>query len=239
MSKVLLIAGMHRSGTSILSRWVHEMGINMGNKLHPVSKPDKEGHYEDIDFLNFHRKLFDHNNLPYTVKNGEKIKIPDKFKEQAIALIETKSNQKQWGFKDPRTCLLLPFWHKNLTEQGHEVYYLMLYRRKKDVVKSLMKRLYKHHKKRAGQWPLFGKYWKDHLKLTLRKKEFEKEFSDSYERHLHEMTGFTLEANPRNLLHVQYESMIKEQDQIIAQLEKWGFCTKPFSLKTIFEEKLL
>ncbi|OHB81176.1 MAG: hypothetical protein A2W31_05030 [Planctomycetes bacterium RBG_16_64_10] len=45
-----------------------------------------------------------------------------------------------WGFKDPRTCQLVPFWQRLLTELGRRPHYVITFRHPMDVAASLAKR---------------------------------------------------------------------------------------------------
>ena len=52
---VVAVAGMHRSGTSLVSRFLHDSGINLGERLHVDLRTNPYGHYEDEEFLEFQR----------------------------------------------------------------------------------------------------------------------------------------------------------------------------------------
>ena len=63
------------------------------------------------------------------VPSGEEVK-------SARALIRRRKSRKIWGWKDPRTCLFLDFWHSLLPQAR----YVFVYRHPVEVVLSLLRR---------------------------------------------------------------------------------------------------
>jgi len=51
---ILVIAGMHRSGTSLLAALASEAGFDMGARLLAAGPGNPGGHFEDLDFLELH-----------------------------------------------------------------------------------------------------------------------------------------------------------------------------------------
>lgn len=139
---ILVITGMHRSGTSLVSQYLHECGLHIGDNLLDLDSvsPDSayNGHHEDKDFYNFHVRIlakkrnygFPTNEfcLPVRVNKRDRVK--------AIELIASRSHLSQWGWKDPRTALFLDFWHEIIDNPK----YLFLYRDPLLVVDSLLRR---------------------------------------------------------------------------------------------------
>lgn len=135
--KIIVLLGMHRSGTSYVSKLLYEMGISMGDRLLSGDWSNPDGHYEDIDFLTFHKKILDRSNLsPYLTES-----FPLDIREEDVAcanlLLQKKSQDKtSWGWKDPRTILFLPFW-RSIIDNG---IYIVVFRKPEDVVHSLLRR---------------------------------------------------------------------------------------------------
>ncbi len=137
---IYILAGMHRSGTSMFARFMHKSGINMGTDFYVDETANKFGHYEDLDFLNLQR-----NELSRQC-HGEDYLIYDDFPvsldfvRQSKQLIATKNNQnagKPWGWKDPRTTVFLNHWHAI----NREAQYIFLVRKPTAVVNSLCRLL--------------------------------------------------------------------------------------------------
>jgi hypothetical protein len=62
--------------------------------------------------------------------------VDEPFAAQARALIEQRAGLELWGWKDPRTCLFLPFWDRLLPEAR----YVFVYRHPVEVALSLLRR---------------------------------------------------------------------------------------------------
>jgi hypothetical protein len=48
---------MHRSGTSLISQWLSHCGLHLGERLLGPGIGNAEGHFEDLDFLEFHEQI--------------------------------------------------------------------------------------------------------------------------------------------------------------------------------------
>ena len=133
-SSCIIITGMHRSGTSLISSYLHTCGLDVGNDLLSPEKGNIKGYFEDRDFVNFHRRVINKN------KNNmfllEKIKFDSEDLDSAYNIIRKKNKSSVWGWKDPRTILFLDFWDVLL----HKSFYIFLYRHPFQVINSLLKR---------------------------------------------------------------------------------------------------
>jgi hypothetical protein len=140
--KVLIITGMHRSGTSLTANYLKECGLYMGENFYSsnISSPISafDGHHEDLDFLNFHRHVLAKKYISEFPTHSFRlpVKVGKRDRATALELIATRANQPQWGWKDPRTSLFLDFWD-GILENAR---YLFLYRQPLAVVDSLIRR---------------------------------------------------------------------------------------------------
>ena len=50
-SKVAIVVGMHRSGTSVVAQWLSRSGLFIGDSLLGPNVGNEQGHFEDADFL--------------------------------------------------------------------------------------------------------------------------------------------------------------------------------------------
>lgn len=57
-SPVIIIAGMHRSGTSLTASLLQNLGVNIGKQLVGVDYGNIKGHFENVDFVDFHKSVF-------------------------------------------------------------------------------------------------------------------------------------------------------------------------------------
>ena len=173
-SKVLIITGMHRSGTSLLSQYLSQCGLHIGKKLINFDTISSEsaynGHHEDKDFFEFHREIMARVRIYGFPTNELQLllfRIKSSDRQKAINLIESKDNLAQWGWKDPRTTLFLDFWQEILVSPK----YLFVYREPLLVVNSLLRRgTDKHILKKPiialRSWKVYNrqiiKFWNKH-----------------------------------------------------------------------------
>ncbi len=105
----LLITGMHRSGTSLLARFAHGSGVDMGRDLLGPLPSNPFGHFEDADFVAFHREI-----LRRETGGDLWVTAPPPTtaadRGRAEALVAARVDRAIWGWKDPRTTLFLGFW---------------------------------------------------------------------------------------------------------------------------------
>ncbi len=135
--RVLIITGMHRSGTSMIAHMVKHLGVNIGSDLIDANEGNPHGYYEDRQFVDFHDELLGRSGHRILVQNKSYLKVlKDDDVERAGLLIRQRSRRKLWGFKDPRTSLFLDFWSDLLPHAG----FVFVLRHPLDVVASLMRR---------------------------------------------------------------------------------------------------
>lgn len=108
---VLVIAGHHRSGTSVLAQLLAKAGLFVGDKLLGASESNPYGHFEDVDVVAIHDRLLADNGLNWQV---DRPFIPyvarDVWRDMSALLSRRRRAHALWGFKDPRVCLFLPLW---------------------------------------------------------------------------------------------------------------------------------
>jgi len=108
---------MHRSGTSLIARILEQSGLYLGTagNLLGGNAGNQDGHFEHLGFIELNDALLKHlggswdfpPELPLGWENAASL---EPFRSQARQLLQTFAGQSCWGWKDPRTCLLLPFW---------------------------------------------------------------------------------------------------------------------------------
>lgn len=114
---VICIAGMHRSGTSMIAQLLHRASLSFGppEKLLGADRSNPLGHFEHRDVLTIDRQLLKHFGATWYAPP----KLPEKWAEaeslkpllnQGRELAASFGQQTQWGWKEPRACLFLPFW---------------------------------------------------------------------------------------------------------------------------------
>ena len=57
MSNVLIVTGMHRSGTSLTASFVRSLGIDVGDNLLSPDAYNPKGYFEDVAFVELQRSM--------------------------------------------------------------------------------------------------------------------------------------------------------------------------------------
>jgi hypothetical protein len=136
---------MHRSGTSLMAAYMQALGVNVGAELMPANVYNAPGYFEDLDFVALHRAIFlaacphgepGWREVGYTESEQLDTACVASFEDDARQLIVRRKDLPVWGWKDPRTSLLLPFWDRLLPEAR----YVFVYRTPWDVADSLFRR---------------------------------------------------------------------------------------------------
>lgn len=143
-SAPLIITGMHRSGTSLMTAVVGALGVDLGDRLLSGDIHNAKGYFEDVDFLEFQRKILQDRSPQgddgwpdwgWTEQEALNLEGLESYWSEAQQLLATRSGQMIWGWKDPRTTLLLDFWAELLPQAR----YLLVYRFPWDVADSVMR----------------------------------------------------------------------------------------------------
>jgi hypothetical protein len=134
-NQVLIVTGMHRSGTSMIARFVHHSGISMGDNLMGKHESNPYGHYEDMDFYDFQRAIIRRQFGDEWIAPGPPM-LSAGDEEMAREIIAARGHKAHWGWKDPRTCLFLDLWDRLLPS----AHYLFIVREPAAVVDSLSRR---------------------------------------------------------------------------------------------------
>ncbi|HEX4044756.1 MAG TPA: sulfotransferase [Gammaproteobacteria bacterium] len=129
---VFIVLGMGRSGTSAITRSLLALGIDLGDRLLPGNQHNEKGFWEDADILykinrGVHHALNDNWLTVGRLTDTEINQHPTlrHYQQDAIRLLQQRLAATQhWGFKDPHTVKILPFWQavfKTLTVDEHYI----------------------------------------------------------------------------------------------------------------------
>ena len=137
-SSVFIVTGMHRSGTSLTASLFQKVGVDIGKKLVGPADGNVKGHFENVDFVEFHKSVLRSHGIDELGCTSEKtIPVTGEFVEIAKKLIaDNQETNNHWGWKDPRTALFWDFWLNLLPEAN----FICVYRSPWEVVDSLYRR---------------------------------------------------------------------------------------------------
>ncbi len=148
-NKTVVITGMHRSGTSMISRILNSAEYYLGEE-EELLEPDSDnemGFWENKNFILINDKILstlkgNWHTIPHFPKDWLEKKEIIQLKKEAVKMMRKFKEYKKWGWKDPRTALTLPFWKEILSElfPTNQIYYLLCIRNPMDVAKSLRSR---------------------------------------------------------------------------------------------------
>ena len=144
-NRAILILGAGRSGTSIVTRAVQAVGVDLGNDFKPPSRKNPTGFFEDAALLKLSKQLRRRLGLrPDSVRLVDDAvwsgPLVEPFYDRFAATIRARFGDKPlWGFKYGRTMRLLPFWVNLFEKMEIEPGYVMAVRNPLSVARSRKK----------------------------------------------------------------------------------------------------
>jgi hypothetical protein len=122
MTNGVMVVGMHRSGTSAVTRAINLLGVPLGREDDIYAADDNpSGHWES-------RTLCDLNDLILRAFGGFEMAMPpmprswltsrraQSLRDVMRASFQDVYRTQRWLWKDPRTCLTLPLWREVLND---------------------------------------------------------------------------------------------------------------------------
>src|SRR5690242_10584087 len=115
---IICVLGMHRSGTSLVTRIVNLLGVYLGPETHllAAAADNPKGFWEHRDLVRISEEIlatfdggaFEPPAFPENWPSGPELAH---LRERARAVIARDfAGADLWGWKDPRACLTGPFW---------------------------------------------------------------------------------------------------------------------------------
>jgi hypothetical protein len=141
------ILGSGRSGTSMVTRAVQLLGVDLGNSEHLMAphSMNPKGFWENKKIVNIHERMIKEMNWSW---DGAYLLPNDWSKKPRIAALSEElkryiqlnfSHKRYWAWKDPRTCTFLPIWKEILNELDMGSAFVIVVRNPVDVTNSLLK----------------------------------------------------------------------------------------------------
>jgi len=145
--RLFVVLGMHRSGTSTITRGLQVMGVDLGDRLMQLDAGNNDkGFWEDIDINTLNVEMLnalDNDWHQLTLISREELELlkRDGFLNHATELLQQKTNHSNlFGLKDPRISKLLPFWKEVFNCCNYDVGYILAVRHPISVALSLANR---------------------------------------------------------------------------------------------------
>jgi hypothetical protein len=143
---LVLVLGMHRSGTSLITELIERWGFALGDELLPPQADNPRGFFEHAGIVAIHGALFeglglsweDAQPLPRDWLASEAAqRALDRLGDAVGGLFERSA---RIAVKDPRACRFVPLWRKLAERMGFELRIVLAARHPAAAVASLTTR---------------------------------------------------------------------------------------------------
>ena len=149
-TKLIVVSGMHRSGTSFLSRIVSRLGAFFPGPLIESDEFNPAGYLENIPITSIHDQLLVDLGRTWSGRNGHQ-PLPEAWMSHPSTLSASKKvkallddylseGHSCIAIKDPRISLLLPLWYDVCRNIDAEIVFVFALRHPAAVAKSLVRR---------------------------------------------------------------------------------------------------
>lgn len=146
-NRLVVVLGMHRSGTSAITRALSVLGVRLGEHLMPPTPGvNEKGYFEDLDIHALNSEMLQALSMAWHSLTRIEAHHVALLREQgyvtrALGLLRTKLQEHgTYGFKDPRVAKLLPFWSEVFANGEFDVSFVIALRNPLSVADSLTKR---------------------------------------------------------------------------------------------------
>src|SRR5262249_27763677 len=142
----IVIAGMHRSGTSAVTRVLNLLGAALPKHLMATSEFNETGYWESIPVMELHDAILNSMGLVWhdwrsIEKSWFSSTAAKSFQARLAKLIcEEYGGARLFVVKDPRLCRLLPLWFNVFQEIDVVPHVVIPVRNPIEVVQSLLRR---------------------------------------------------------------------------------------------------
>ncbi len=161
---LIMVLGMHRSGTSLCANMLAAMGVDMAEVAGP-SPDNPRGHWERPRINDLHDEIFAMHGIRWSDPSHHLALPPNWHHEPAIRGIRARlaayltpllQNPNPIGFKDPRTARVLPMWDQLLDELNLEPRYVFCIRDPAQVVRSITARDHTARSHAEYRWLIYN-----------------------------------------------------------------------------------
>jgi len=145
---VVVVLGMHRSGTSLCANMLAAMGADMA-ETPGVTPSNRRGHWERQFVVEINDRIFALYDRGW-FSSGHLLAMPEHYlddprvaalRRDAAAWLRPRLHGAQiLGLKDPRVARLLPFWQSVFAEAGVAPRYVLCLRAPAQVIRSVTAR---------------------------------------------------------------------------------------------------
>lgn len=144
--KLIIILGMHRSGTSAVAGALSLLGVDFGRHLMPAAFDNEKGYFENLDVYNVNEAVLSLLGSswdsvltlpPEWWRSGELAFYKQHIRE---IILREFDNGDVFAVKDPRLSRLFPLWQEVLDDLHMDYRFILPVRHPLEVALSLVKR---------------------------------------------------------------------------------------------------
>jgi hypothetical protein len=136
-----VVLGMHRTATSLLTKGLFKVKVNIGSNVLSADSGNPHGYWEDTDFLYLNKMIlaeaggnwYDVPSEENILKVGNRADVKGRIKK---LVNEKYAKNNLWGFKDPRTILTIKVIRPHLKKHS----FFVAFRSPLEIAKSLYTR---------------------------------------------------------------------------------------------------
>jgi len=144
----VILLGMHRSGTTMLAKMLSELGVFMGHRLEKNHEPVAVLDLNDQILARAHAAWDRPGGMTDLVEHEPSVKAVAEFMREELRTLHFRRSYLgtsrmarglspgPWGFKDPRTTVTWPLWHRLMPNAK----FILVRRHGVDVAASLWRR---------------------------------------------------------------------------------------------------
>jgi GT2 family glycosyltransferase/glycosyltransferase involved in cell wall biosynthesis len=144
--KAIIVTGMHRSGTSAVTRLLNLLGAALPGNLMPANHANETGYWESMDLYSIHEELFSRVGTSW----DDVLSFPERwfaseeaqgFQQRILAVLRQEFGAARlFVIKDPRISRLVPLWLAVLRQFESEPRFVLTWRHPLEVAASLKTR---------------------------------------------------------------------------------------------------
>lgn len=144
--QAVLILGMHRSGTSALTRAINLLGMDLPSHLMAANFANETGYWESVELAKIHDEILSSLGSGWDdlfAIDDDRLQLASNEYNKAILtdyMVREFSHTGHFVLKDPRMCRLTPLWLSVLNDLNVDVKIIISFRHPLEVAESLKKR---------------------------------------------------------------------------------------------------
>jgi hypothetical protein len=160
---IVVVLGMHRSGTSLCANILQAMGVNMA-EMPGIGPSNVRGHWERTRINDLNDRVFAMFGRSW-ITSAHVLALPEHWLEdprvaavgrELVAWLWPQWATFRFGFKDPRTARLLPLWRQVFATLGATPHWIFCVRDPAQVARSVSKRDQMPQQQGAYRWQVYN-----------------------------------------------------------------------------------